>query len=334
MNKVKLLTTNSLFFLLLFFITNSTFCQPNYLIENIENQLLEYREDVLNERNTIVGYTIGLSMDIGRKRNGSLRAYANVGVVQKLNKGDFNALIAAQSHIEFYRGGLGTSLLNSEKFKINIELRNSIVGLFGWEANNTPVSKPLFVNVGSDASSLHDPLDYSFSLGTIFINGLNHSRHQRIGSLSFSINQFSFHYYNDGPPFDLLMLGDTYDRYWTGGGQLGFYFNNDDTFLTSFLMRYDNYTGYQLNLYEVGSMLNIDQLPYLSKEQQMFNQARFQYKFGIKNSIFINGSVFEPIVTDIQNYIHYHISISPFHARPLGRRLTFGLEYDYDFKFN
>ena len=308
--------------------------QSDYLINDIEGQLLNFRDDALNERKTIIGYTFGLSVDIGMKRNGALKAYANIGILRRLNKGTFSSLVGAQSHIEFYRGGLGTSLLNSEKFKINIEMRNSIVALFGWESGNNPSGKPLFVNVGSDASALYDPLDYSFSLGTMFINGINHSRHQRIGTLSLSANQFAFHYYNDGPPFDLLMLGDTYDRYWTGGGQLGAYFNNNSSVLTSFLMRYDNYTGYQLNLYEVGSMLNIDQLPYLSKEQQMFNQARFQYKFGLNNSIYFNVAVFEPIVTDIQNYIHYHISVSPFHARPLGRRMTYGVEYDYDLKFH
>lgn len=303
--------------------------QDDYLIQDITAQLNEYRNEVLNERKTVLGYSVGFMLDLGTRRNGSLKAFANIGFLQKINKDDFSVLFGGQSHIEFYRGGLGTSLLNEEKFKINIELRNSFTLLAGFEDGLEVAGKPAFVNVGTDASSLIDPLDYSFSLGTIFINGINHSRHQRIGNLALSIANWNVHYYNDGPPFHALGLSDRYDRYWTGGGQMGVYFKNDKAFITDVVLRFDNYTGYQLNLYEVGSLLQIDNLPYKLKEQQMFNQARFQYKIGIRNNIYVNWSIFEPFYSDIQNLIHYHISVSPFHARPYENRRTLGLEYIY-----
>lgn len=308
------------------------FSQQSYLIPNIESQLQQYRADVLINKETTIGYTIGLSLDIlSKHRTGALKAYANIGVLQKVTNGNANVLLGFQSHIEFYRGGLGTSVLNSEKYKINIELRNSFTVLAGYDDNKRVTGKPAFVNVATDVSSLIDPLDYSISIGTMFINGINHNRNQRIGTLSFSARQFHFNYYNDGPPFSGWGLSDRFDRFWSGGGQIGLYFKNDNTFMTELVLRFDNYTGYQLNLYEVGSLLKIDDLPYKDIKQQMFNQARFQYKFGIQNSIYATYSIFEPIYTDVQNIIHYNISVSPFHARPMQKRKLFGLEYNYNF---
>ena len=307
--------------------------QPAYLIQDIESQLGDYRGELLEERKMVFGYAAGFMLDLGTKSHGSLKAFVNIGFLQKINSGDFALLMGGQSHLEFYRGGLGSSLLNKERFRINIEIRNSFAAFAGYGTANTIAGRPAFVNVGTDASSLIDPLDYSISLGTMFINGINHDRNQRIGTFSLSALNGTLHYYNDGPPFPKLALSDGYDRYWTGGGQLGFYFKNDDAFITDLVLRFDTYTGYQLNLYEVGSILRIDNLPYKVKEQQMFNQSRFQYKLGLRNSVYVNYSVFDPYFTDIQNLIHYHISISPFHPRPLKKRHTFGLDYYYLFNY-
>ena len=307
--------------------------QDDYLIQDIELQLDDYRTELLDERELVFGYAAGFLLDLGSKSNGSLRAFVNIGFLQKINSNDFSILVGGQSHLEFYRGGLGTSLLNRERFRINIELRNSFAAFAGYGTANNVAGRPAFVNVGTDASSLIDPLDYSISLGTMFINGINHGRHQRIGTFSLSALNGTLHYYNDGPPFPKLALSDGYDRYWTGGGQLGFYFKNDNAFITDLVLRFDTYTGYQLNLYEVGSILRIDNLPYKVREEQMFNQSRFQYKLGLRNSIYLNYSVFDPYFSDIQNLIHYHISISPFHPRPRKKRQTIGLDYYYLFNY-
>ncbi len=320
--------------LFVFINCTSSFSQSDYLINDISSQLRDYRKDVLQNQNTAIGYSFGFSLDLGKTYSSSLRLFANIGFLRKINNGkDFDILIGGQSHVEFFRGGLGSSTQNSNNSKIHIEIRNSLTSMIGYANGNLPTGKPYFVNVNSDASALFDPLDYSLSIGTIFINGINHSRNQRIGTLSFSTNQFMFHYYNDGPPFDFIPLGDAKDRYWTGGGQLGFYFKKDNTLITDLILRFDNYTGYQINLYEVGSLLKIDHLPYIIKKEQFFNQARYQYKLGLKNSIFISGSIYEPIYTDIQNLIHYHISISPFHTRSLNRRFALGVDYNYKPKF-
>ncbi len=327
------MTKQLLFLIGCLFCGSGILAQDDFLIQDFERQLTDYRNELLNERKMVFGYAAGFMLDLGTKSNGSLKAFINVGFLQKINTGDVALLMGGQSHLEFYRGGLGTSLLNRERFKINIEIRNSFAAFAAYGTANNIAGRPAFVNVGTDASSLIDPLDYSISLGTMFINGINHNRNQRIGIFSLSALNGTLHYYNDGPPFPKLALSDGYDRYWTGGGQLGFYFKNDDAFVTDLVLRFDTYTGYQLNLYEVGSILRIDNLPYKVKEQQMFNQSRFQYKLGIRNSVYLNYSVFDPYFSDIQNLIHYHISISPFHPRPLKKRQTYGLDYYYLFNY-
>ncbi len=320
---------SAIIILVLLFSSNYLYSQSELLIDNIDDKLVKYRNRVLNENKFEVAVSIGISLDIGWKSNGSLRGIATISFLQNLTNSDVKAMIGGQSELVFFRGGLGSSLLNSERSKINIELRNTLMILSGWEAGNKVAGKPAFVTVESENGALYDPLDYSISLGTTFINGINHRRNQQIGSMSASILNALVQYYNDGPPFDKLALSDNYDRYWTGGGMLGVYFKNSYSFLTDFVVRYDNYTGYQRNLYEIASMLNIDNLPYLIVTEQLFNQARFQYKIGIKNVIDINYSVFEPKYTDVQYLIHYLVSKSPFHPRPLGRRQTFGFDYNY-----
>jgi len=304
-------------------------CQNELLNSDIEKYFTDYKGKVLDSNKLAVGIKFGISIDLGWKKNGSIRGFVSVSALQNLTTGSYKVLLGGQSELDIFRGGLGSSLLNENKSVINIEWRNSVMLLTGIDKNNPVYGKPGFVTVENETGALIDPLDYSFSLGTTFVNGINHKRNQQIGTVSISILQWLVQYYNDGPPFNILPFGDGYDRYWTGGGLIGFYFNNNNGFITDFVIRYDNYTGYQRNLYEVAGILKMDNLAYKNEEQQMFNQARFIYKVGVRNSFQLTYSVFEPKRTDIQYFIHHYLSHSPFHPRPLKRRHTFGANYKY-----
>jgi len=306
--------------------------QPKLIIDDIETYLSDYRKRVIEDNKLETSVAFGLALDLGWKRNGSLRGFVAFSFLQNLTEGDWKILAGGISELEIFRGGLGSSFFNNEKFKLNIELRNSLMILSGMEKGYQVTGKPAFVTVISERGVLHDPLDYSFSLGTTFINGLNHKRNQQLGTFSASSPYIQIQYYNDDIPFGWLALADRYDRYWTGGGLIGFYWKNNNSYITDFVLRYDNYTGYQRNLFEVSQLLNIDNLPYLEKEQQMFNQARFQYKVGIKNFFHFNFSIYEPLYSDFQNLIHYNISKNPFHARPLEKRTAIGFDYQYLYK--
>ena len=325
MFKFSTMVKTLLFFLI--FYSSILYGQTDYFDQDIEGTLQDFRHEILEENKTKFGITFGASVDFGNKRNGSIRGFLSVGLLRSLGSREFKCLFGAQSQLEIYRGGLGTSLENNEKFKLNIEWRNAIIAISGYERNNDPVSKPAFVSVLNDLSALYNPLDYSLSIGTCFINGINHSRHQQIGIGSISVLNVQLNYYNDATPFHKIGLADRFDRYWTGGGDLGVYWNNNSRFITDIQLSYVNYTGYQRNLYELAGIVHMDNLPYKDKSQQMFNQGAFIYKVGIKNQMHVNYSIFEPAYSDIQYLIHYNITESPFHPRPLGRRNTIGFDY-------
>lgn len=301
--------------------------QEDLFNTEIKSYLEKNKNEILYGGRFTYTLSIGIAVDLGKKRNGSLRGFFSFSGMKNISNRNTKFILGGQAQLEFFRGGLGSSIIDKEKSKINISLRNNIMMLTGYDRGMRPLGKPGFVTVNNHSLSMYDPLDYSISFGTTFINGINHDRHQQIGTFSASIHFVQIQYYNDATPFNKIALSDNFDRYWTGGGSLGFYWNNDRTFFTDFLWRYDNYTGYQRNLYEVSGLLNIDNLPYKDPKQQMFNQARYQYKLGVKNFTHLNYSVYEPIYTDIQNLIHYRISKSPFHPRPLGRRQVIGFEY-------
>lgn len=318
----------TIFFILIGF--HSQICsQENYFKQEIEQPYNDYSADLLINGKTSISYSFGLSFEFGKKKNNSLKGYVAISAIQQVKGlGDYGILVGAQSKLIIYRGGLGTSFFNQKNFIFNIDSRNTISLLLGGEKNNW-IGKPIFVEPGMNVSSHFDPFGYSFGLGTTFINGINHRRNQQIGSLSLAGGPFTFQYYNDGTPFGLIGSGDLFDRYWTGGGSFGYYSKKDNHVINEIIVRYDNYTGYQPNLFDVAGLLDINNMPYKSKEEQFYNQARYKYTLGMYSNNRFSMSVWEPIYTDIQNFIHYNISNDPFHARPFGRRITMGYDYIY-----
>jgi len=235
-------------------------------------------------------------------------------------------LIGGQSKLVFYRGGLGTSFFDQKNFRVNIDLRNTLTLSTGYGENDF-IGKPFFVEQGMNVSPHFDLFFYSLGLGTTFINGINHSRNQQVGSLSLSGGPVNFQYYNDGTPFGIFGTGDLFDRYWTGGGSIGYYSKKNRHFINEFIIRYDNYTGYQPNLFNVAGLLDINHMPYKTEKEQFFNQARYKFSLGLYSNNRFNISLWEPVYTDVQNFIHYNISNDPFHARPFKKRTTLGYDY-------
>lgn len=320
----------TLYLILLLVSTNIIYSQVVLLTENIGDQLDDYRQRVLEDNKLELGVSVGISLDLGWHSNGALRGFITASFLQNVTHGDVKLLLGGQTELEVFRGGLGTSFLTDEKFKINIEMRNTLMALVGAYDHTIRVfGKPAFVTVGKERGAMYDPLTYSLAIGTTFVNGINHKRNQQVGLVSLSGWACKLEYYNDGTPFGILALGDRYDRYWTGGGALGFFWKSNSNLITDFILRYDNYTGYQKNLYKIAKTLSIDNLPYKDQKQQMFNQARFQYKVGFRNAFHFNVSIFEPKLMDIQYLIHYYLAKAPFHPRPLGRRMTVGFDYEY-----
>lgn len=304
-------------------------------IESPEQFFRQYRNDVLNERKFVWGLSIGTSIELGKKRDGSFRIFLAASIAKEISGNLYDAdfdpwmdvLVGWQSAIEVYRGGLGTSFYNLERSKIWIDWRNTPQISTGYTSSFRMSGKPLHATVSDGTSVLPDPMDISGGVGTMFITGLNHRRNQQLGYFIVSVLNGQLYYLNDGPPMDNFGLGDRYDRWWTGSGQFGVFFRDDNNIVTDFIFRYDKFTGYQENLYEMGYNLQVHNLPYKKIDKQYFNQGRYQFKFGIKNVMHLNYSIYNSNV-DVQDVIHSNLGM-PFHATLMGRRTVLGFDATY-----
>jgi len=83
----------------------------------------------------------------------------------------------------------------------------------------------------------------------------NHKRHQVVGAINLSYDHVSINYYNDGPPFNSIGLGDGFDRYWTGGGHIIYHGSRNQNIIE---FSYDQFTGYAPLLYELSNILGIN----------------------------------------------------------------------------
>jgi hypothetical protein len=136
----------------------------------------------------------------------------------------------------------------------------------------------------------------------------NHRRHQTVGAISFTVEQFSFNYYNDGGPLigkgfgwtrpwyynvllspilvtaDLISgLGDGFDRWWTGGG--GVYYHTDQGY-NLWEFNFDQFTGYHKLAFELGSVFGTDVQDYdLFAGSQSTDSTTLKYNLQTNNRV-------------------------------------------------
>jgi len=299
--------------------------RPFAIEEVLENQ----RQDLVFDNRFVFGLNAGISLSFGNHHSSELRFNTSAGVSKGLQHKTWNQapiLLSYQLQIEVFRGGSGSSLLGTNRTKFQWEMRNIGLLNIGYVSNNTVKGRPLMKAVGASESPIKDPYDYSIGIGTLFINGLNHNRNQQAGIISLGVLEFNAAYLNDGPIFSGFGFGDAYDRWWTGAGYLGFYFLNNDGFVTDLSIQYQRYTGWQPNLYEMTNLLDIDYMSYLDKKEQFFNQGVWIWSVGLRNNTHLHLKWYEAKKTDVQKLIHWTSGYA-FHPNPLQKRITYGLSY-------
>ncbi|MFK8037915.1 MAG: hypothetical protein AB8B74_06465 [Crocinitomicaceae bacterium] len=314
-----------IFPLILLFISTKAFAQIFDNSNDIINSLEKQRTTILEDRDLIIGYNIGLTCNLGKNNVTELRFNFSTGISRGFGwKSDYTPFLGTyQIQIEAFRGGVGSSLLGGNRSKFVWDLRNILQINSGLVSNNSPMGRPLTKLLGTSEYSIRDPYDYSIGIGTVFINGLNHERNQQLGFLSLGVLQVSACYANDGPFFHKIGLGDGYDRWWTGAGYLGVYFKNDYGFITDISIQYNRYTGWQPNLYEMSNMLGLDYISYRDGKEQFFNQGAWIISFGVRNTLRIDYKIYEAKKLDIQNLLHVGNKYT-FHPNSLRRRFTLG----------
>jgi hypothetical protein len=151
-----------------------------------------------------------------------------------------------------YIRSLGNNL-NPLLSDVQIDFTHSFMG--GWVGgDNVAYTKYMRTINNLPFNNLFFQKKYAAYLGTNFILN-NHRRNQTIGTLGANIDQISVNYSNDGPPFGLMGLGDSFDRWWTGHGCIYWHSQNNYNYAE---LGFDQFTGYSPLLYELSGILGID----------------------------------------------------------------------------
>ena len=136
---------------------------------------------------------------------------------------------------------------------------------------------------------------------------------QRVGSAFVAFGPAEVFYYNDGTPFN-AWAGDGKDRYFTGGGYVGYQLRNDQGWPqnrhAAFRISFDRYTSYEADAFELATALKFDHVPYA-------NNATFYNRGSFRFGLFTDRWWGEAVINDndqldVQNLIH-RVSGMAFH---------------------
>lgn len=226
------------------------------------------------------------------------------------------------AEVQFYTGGFGTQkpMAHKKKSTVNFILALTVTG--GYKnllrvENELKLSGrnvPLYYFSNFSFPSLLNPFDNSLSLGTNLIWSTNKSKvFQRVGFLNLHpFRSFQISYYNDGPPFDMLGLGDTKDRFYTGGGIIS-YHGPKHTAVNLVEFGYHKFSGYSKGSYEVANQLQHAYVSYKDDMQQFFNRSMWSLTIANPNQHWgVNLREYNNTKHDIQHLIHWS-GYYPFH---------------------
>lgn len=244
---------------------------------------------------------------------------ASIGFKQTINMLDENVFSALQLGGKIYYNGLGDNILDEYK-KTRVDLISSFIACVGSKTdslyNSNIFIKPFTPFI---ANAIKDEYHSSFALGGNAIFNLE-GRNQIIGFTNINLARVvQISYYNDGPPFSSLGIGDRFDRWWTGGGHIDLYFDQGyrkdfEGFWNSKISYYfDRFTGNVQNAYEVSKSFGFKYVPAKDLIENYYNRAREKFSM----EFFGNGYEFSWqrigfLNRDIQDYVHKKLDI-PYH---------------------
>lgn len=235
------------------------------------------------------------------------------------------------AEVDVFRGGLGSSLSPTGRSKMMFELRQTAMINAGMDYGPQDRGRPLVQFVGNAAHPLIDPYRSSFGLGAVVIHGLNYSRSQQVGLLSFNVNSVVVSYYNDGPPFSYMGLGDVYDRWWTGGLLIGYYDYRDNNQLVNVELKFEKFTGWFPNSYEITKALGLHNVPYKDASEIHYNQSRIQLSGRFADGLGVHVSFYDLKALDLQDIIHKSLKM-PLHPPLMKYRVGVGAGYETWFR--
>ncbi|MES2747358.1 MAG: hypothetical protein V4648_03205 [Bacteroidota bacterium] len=246
---------------------------------------------------------------------------------------------SVNGEIQFYNGGLG-SRTDTIKRQVTLDgvLAFTLTGghLYSkYASSDATLTRNVLLRYFSNFAipSLQNPYNYSFSLGTnLLFSADPNKQFQRVGFLNINHSRLQLSYYNDGMPFQYVLMGDDFDRYHTGGGIVSY--DGDIGTIGQFKsyhfeLSYHKFSGFSQNSFELANSINLSNVDYNEPSQIKYNKSL--WKFSVQslnenNCVGIALSSYNSIPFDGQHLIHWLID-NAFHIVPY--KNYFALEPSY-----
>ena len=297
-----------------------------------------------------LGISLQLNFHFNRKGSSNFSMSMGVAVSKsiEINKTVSTLIPTYQLNTNFYSNGIGTNL-HRDRRKLQVDFINSL-GLT-WGAGLLK-DKPYFNEIQT-FNSMNSPIlnqkyyKFSSTIASNFILNVR-NRNQQVGFFGMDIwKTLKFGYYNDGPFFDKVGFGDSYDRWWTGGGFVEF----DPQILIEgtykrilkkpipkqlcyfcklkFRATYDRFTGNVQDAYRAASSLGLSNVPPADENESLYNRGFVKFALRHEDGWALQYSILAPN-NDVQDLIHDIMKISH-HFSAAKREVLWGFEFDYNF---
>ena len=282
-----------------------------------------------NELSFQYGFSIKASVEIALNKSSQkpiFRLCADFGMGSNLLT---RALyFSMNGELQLYNGGLGSKRREgSKRPNLTVDLINAFTLTTGFNnyltsdsfavIANTNRNMPLYYFSNFTVPALQNPYDYSISAGTNFILSSDKNKSdQRVGFLNLHLYRIQVSYYNDGgAPFDETYLGDSRDRFYTGGALLS-YQGNSQKGINLVELCYNKFTGYTKNAFEVSNNLDLAFVNYNKPEEKYYNKSLWSLTIANPEKGFgININRYNYTNWDIQHLIHFSI-FNSYHLVP------------------
>ncbi len=225
-----------------------------------------------------VGVNLNLYFRILKESFPGVKAFAGASVRAQKE----NLLFNYAASIAFYRKMIGNNM-NPLVDDNQVDFSNMFtLGLLSMEKSGYEKHLRTFGNCQFYNLSTNNK--YGFYTSTCFVFN-NHRRNQSIGSFAGTIDGTSFFYANDGGPLvSWLSLADMFDRWWTGNGGI---FIHQKTGYNEWEVCFDQFTGYEPQLYELSGLLGFNVPEYNGEDKtnkkpwkrSSFNTSSYDLKY-------------------------------------------------------
>ena len=249
------------------------------------------------------------------------------------------------STISIYTRTMGNDQ-NPLKNDVQIDFINSLL-LGVVSKDSLPYMKYLRTMNNAPYFNLRHNNKYALFVGTNFILN-NHQRHQAVGSITATFDNFSINYYNDGGvPIDYVGIGDGFDRWWTGGlmAVVHTHYRDVSQKYHSYNLieaSFDQFTGYAPLVYELSNILGINIPEYSLNQTQdsnfkaitpaTYNSAAYNVKYYLRENYGFDVGVMGSLASlhryyGLQEMIHRN-SRYPLHPNKDLNKITIGLTFN------